>query len=143
MKDKRYENILPFIWDNILQLIFSLLVFTFVLWTRFQFLFLNIFFLIASIYDIWSIIKLYNIIHDVKNNNFITEYMFVSIIKEGKFDALLSKRYFVLQCHKVQENKYTNEIVCLKSSKDIEFKEKSYAKVTYYKNSKLINSFIL
>jgi hypothetical protein len=150
MIGKKYDKVLPFILECVLSLIGFILIFAFVLWTRFQFIFFDIVFLyIAIFYYRKVLITLIKIIQDIRKNNIITEIMYIKFFGEVKFDTLTisnifkPKTYFLLQCHKLNGNKFTNEVVDLKYSKNIEFKEKSYAKVTYYKNSKIVSSIDL
>ncbi len=140
MNNKRYKKVMPFIWDCVIALTIFFFIILFVIWTKFQFPLVNIFVAISSIYDVDKIIKLYNIIRDVKCNNTVTEYMYISFISEKKFESVSSKKYMHLQGNKIKNNRYTGNMVWLKSSKNIDIKEKSRAEITYYKNSKIITS---
>lgn len=143
MNNKKYEKVLPFICECVFSLIVYFFTIIFIIWTKFQFPLLNIFFLISSLYDVKFFIILFNIIRDVKSNNIVTEYLYISFVKKSKFDFLFLKKYVQIQCHKVKGRKYTNEIIYLKSSKNINFKEKSFVKISYYQNCKIINCMSL
>ncbi len=142
MKNNRYENVIPFILNDIICLIIWLFAFSFTIATKFEVVSLNIFFLISSLYFIGFSFNLHKIIYDIRNNNLLTEKVFISFIKENKFDGFAFKRYLYLHCNKVKGKRYTGEILELKSKNDFEIVEGTFADITYYKKSKILNAII-
>jgi hypothetical protein len=62
--------------------------------------------------------------------------MLVLLIKIGSIFYL--QKNTLTYNHKVKGKRYTGEIIYLKSSKEINLKEKSFLEISYYKNSKII-----
>lgn len=138
MNNKNYEYVMPFVWECVLLLTMYFFIIMFVIWTKFQSMLINIYSFAAGLYYLDFFNMLLNIIRDLKENNIVTEYMYVSLINKNRFDFLFTKKYLDIQCHKVKGKRYTGEIIYLKSSKEINLKEKSFLEISYYKNSKII-----
>jgi hypothetical protein len=69
----------------------------FVIWTKFQSMLINIYSLAAGLYYLDFFNMLLNIIRDLKGNNIVTEYMYVSLINKNRFDFLFTKKYLDIQ----------------------------------------------
>lgn len=138
MKSVINRKILPFVLDYIVSLIFYIFICIFMFLTKFQLILMDIAFIISSIYFISNIVEMINLILKILKNDVVTEDICIFYIFDNRFEDLFNKRYTAIVCHKVKNNKFTNEKVNLKSSFSINLKEKSYANVTYYKKSKIV-----
>lgn len=138
MSCKKNNKMMPFMWEAIILLVIYFLIIIFLIWTRFRYFLTNIFMIAYIIFESKIFLRLFEIIKDVKNNDIINEFVYVDSIFERKYELLSFRKFYVLRCHKVRAKKFTNEIIFLKSAKKIDIKEKSFIKITYYKNSKII-----
>lgn len=129
---------LPFILDNFTSLIIFIILCIYMVIIKFQFIFVDIVFIVSSIYFIGNILEMFRIIFEVVNDNLISEEVCVIYICPNKFDGLFNKSYMVMDCRKTKNNRFTNETLALKSSLFINIKEKSFVNVTYYKKSKIL-----
>lgn len=139
MKNRKYENIIPFILSDIVCIILWVAIISFTISTKFKIISLNIALLIVSAYETQYLLNLYNVFCDIRKNDIVTDKVFISFIKETKFDGFGFKRYTYLRCNKVKGKRYTGEILELKSKNDFDLVEGAFANITYYKKSKILN----
>jgi len=140
MNNNKYEKVMPFILDDIIFLFFWVCAISFTITKKFKIISLNIFLLISSVYFVQFLFNICNVIYDIKRNNIVTEKVFISFLKEKKFEGFGFKRYLYLRCNKVKGKRYTGEILELKSKNDLDITEGIFANITYYKKSKIITA---
>lgn len=142
MKNNRYEKVIPFIVDDSIFLTVWVFCFFYTIATKLRVISWDILFLIASSYFVQFAFNLYNIIYDIRKCNLVTERVFISFIKEKRFEGFTFKRYFYLHCNKVKGKRYTGEILELKSKNNFELVEGAFSDITYYKKAKILYSVI-